>query len=100
VASDGRDLNTEILAAHAKSNYFLLIDLYTKAANLADNQDAECFFLTLAYVFALELGHPHQFKLQARPKGLWSRIKIKVYRIRDWGAKAPQSRSSIFSLRY
>lgn len=68
MASDGRDLNTEILAAHAKSNYFLLIDLYTKAANSADNQDAECFFLTFAYVFALELGHPHQFKLQARLK--------------------------------
>ena len=68
MASYGEDLNTEILAAHARNNYFLLIELYTKGADSADNHDAECFFLTFAHVFALELGHPNQFKLRARLK--------------------------------
>tara|TARA_B100000780_G_scaffold102489_1_gene71663 strand:- start:747 stop:968 length:222 start_codon:yes stop_codon:yes gene_type:complete len=68
VASYVEDLNTKILAAHANNNYFLLIDLYSKAANTADDQDAECFFLTCAHIVALELGHPNQFRLQARLK--------------------------------
>ena len=60
------DLNNSILAAHAHKDYLGLIALYTQAADLAGSHDAECFFLTYAYVFALELGHANQSVLQTR----------------------------------
>jgi hypothetical protein len=66
VASTRTDLNNSILAAHAEEDYLGLIGLYSQAAGLAESQDAECFFLTYAYVFALELGHDNQGALQTR----------------------------------
>ena len=51
------DLNDRLLAAHAADDRSALVALYTQAADGADDLDAACFYLTHAYVFALELGH-------------------------------------------
>ena len=51
-------LDQRILAAHANGDQCALVDLYTEAAAQADTVDTRCFFLTYAYVYALELGHP------------------------------------------
>lgn len=52
------ELNQQILDAHAKNDKHALATLYHAAANsFGDNNiDEACFFLTQAYVFALELG--------------------------------------------
>jgi hypothetical protein len=34
--------------------------------DLAEDVDTECFFLTYAHIFALELNHPSQANLRAR----------------------------------
>lgn len=52
------DLDTRLLAAHDRDDKPALVALYSRAADRANDVDAECFFLTHAYVFALELGHP------------------------------------------
>ena len=52
-------LDKQILQAHAQGNGFSLAELYLQAANERENEgdvDATCFFLTQAYVFALECG--------------------------------------------
>ncbi len=48
------DLNDKILAAHAEEDQKALIGLYAQAADNAPDVDTKCFFLTHAYVFALE----------------------------------------------
>ncbi|MEJ6404977.1 hypothetical protein [Yoonia sp. 2307UL14-13] len=53
------DLNTAILCAHDLRDPARLIGLYTNAADRHEHTgdiDAACFFLTQAYVFALEAG--------------------------------------------
>ncbi|SEW29364.1 hypothetical protein SAMN04488515_2079 [Cognatiyoonia koreensis] len=59
-------LNDALLAAHANGDGAELVRLYTQAADQADGVDAECFFLTHAYVFALELGLPEAGILNMR----------------------------------
>ena len=52
-------LDQKILLAHARGDGNRLAGLYLQAANekqLLGNIDATCFFLTQAYVFALEAG--------------------------------------------
>lgn len=66
VAKGAYHLNADILAAHARQDHALLIDFYTQAADVAEDQDVECFFLTYAHIFSLELGYPCQIPLQAR----------------------------------
>lgn len=51
------DIDTRLLAAHAADDRTALVDLYAQAADGAETLDAACFYLTHAYVFALELGH-------------------------------------------
>lgn len=51
------DLNQKILNAHDADARKDLVDLYKQAANQADTTDAECFFLTQAYIFGLETRH-------------------------------------------
>ncbi len=51
------DLNAALLAAHRADDRAALITLYAQAADAADTADAAAFFLTQAYVFALEAGH-------------------------------------------
>ncbi len=62
------DLHTQILRAHDTGDQTALITLYTLAADQSEDVDAECFFLTYAYIFALELGHSATDELAARLK--------------------------------
>lgn len=52
------DLHARLLAAHAAGDQHALVGLYTLAAGEALSIDAACFFLTQAYIYGLELGHP------------------------------------------
>ena len=52
------DLDTRLLAAHAAGDQRALVTLYTEAADQSNDIDAACFYLTHAYIFALELGDP------------------------------------------
>lgn len=61
-------LDEQLLAAHASGDHRALVGLYAQAADAANSIDASCFFLTHAYVYALEQNHPDQAKLHARLK--------------------------------
>ena len=52
------DLQDRLLAAHASDDRAALVQLYAEAADRAADIDSACFFLTQAYVFALERGDP------------------------------------------
>jgi hypothetical protein len=60
------DLQTRLLAAHAAGDITAFVGLYTEAANAARTEDEAGFFLTQAYVFALEMGHVDAPALRAR----------------------------------
>lgn len=60
------DLDAQMLAAHAAHDQSALIRLYTQAADQANSLDAACFYLTHAYIFALEAGAPVAHELHAR----------------------------------
>lgn len=62
------ELDAALIAAHEKGDGPALVRLYTEAADQANDVDAECFFLTHAYVFALEAGAPEAVDLHARLK--------------------------------
>jgi hypothetical protein len=51
-------LQDRLLAAHARDDRAALVTLYTEAADAAPDTDAACFYLTHAFIFALELGDP------------------------------------------
>jgi len=61
-------LHTQILAAHNTDDRPALVRLYTQAADEANCIDAACFFLTHAFVFALEAGAAEAALLHARLK--------------------------------
>ena len=66
------DLDSALLDAHAQNDGPVLAYLYTKAADMAEengNIDGCCFFLTQAYVFALQAGVPEADDLHARLLG-------------------------------
>ncbi len=63
-----RELDDQLLAAHARNDRAALVGLYTQAADCAGDPDATCFYLTHAYVFALELGDARAPALHARLK--------------------------------
>lgn len=52
------NLNDLLLAAHAAGDHAALVDLYEEAALTVNDEDAKGFFLTHAYIFALEQNHP------------------------------------------
>ena len=62
------DPDATLLAAHAENDLAALITLYTQAADAAEAEDidATCFFLTHAFIFALDLGDPRAAALNAR----------------------------------
>lgn len=60
------DLNTQLINAHACGDSSALVTLYASAADQAATVDAACFFLTHAYIFALDLGHADITRLHAR----------------------------------
>ena len=62
------DLNAEMIAAHEARDQAALIRLYTLAADQANDPTACGFYLTHAYVFALEAGAPEATALHARLK--------------------------------
>ncbi|MCV3271043.1 hypothetical protein [Roseobacter sinensis] len=53
------DLDARLRAAHEAGDGAALVTLYREAAEQAPDDDARAFYLTHAYVFALELGSPH-----------------------------------------
>ena len=61
-------LDAQMIAAHKAADQTALIRLYTQAADQAADLTAACFFLTHAYVFALEAGAPEAPALHARLK--------------------------------
>ncbi len=50
------DLDAQLLAAHEVGDVAALVGLYEQAARNAQDEDARGFYLTHAYVFALEAG--------------------------------------------
>ncbi|MCK0094243.1 hypothetical protein MWU60_01565 [Yoonia sp. F2084L] len=61
-------LQDRLLDAHARNDRAALVGLYTEAADATRDVDAACFFLTHAYIFALELGDPAEQPLYRRLK--------------------------------
>ncbi|SIT79871.1 hypothetical protein SAMN05421665_1018 [Yoonia rosea] len=65
-------LQDRLLAAHARDDRAALVGLYTEAADAAPDLNAACFYLTHAYIYALEKGDPaaeqlyHRLKAQGR----------------------------------
>ena len=59
------DLNARLLAAHAAGDTAALVTLYRAAAHHTQDANAAGFFLTQAYVYALEIGHPAAADLRA-----------------------------------
>jgi hypothetical protein len=62
------DLDTRMIRAHAAGDRRALIRLYAEAADRVNDLDASCFYLTHAYVFALEAGAVEAAPLHARLK--------------------------------
>lgn len=63
---DLNELDTHLLQAHSDHDVPALIRLYALAADQADQRqdhDAACFYLTHAFVFALEDGAPEADEL-------------------------------------
>ena len=59
-------LETRLLEAHALDDRTALVILYAEAADTANNPTASSFYLTHAYVYALETAHPLADQLRAR----------------------------------
>ncbi len=59
-------LDGALLDAHARGDRPALVTLYAEAAELADDTRAAAFYLTQAYVFALESGDGRAGALRAR----------------------------------
>lgn len=69
--NDPENLNANMLHAHEQNDCTRLLALYTQAANqqeAAGETDAACFYLTHAYVFALESGDAQVTELHQRLK--------------------------------
>ena len=60
------NLDDDLLAAHAARDKARLVALYSEAADGANDVDAACFYLTHAYVFALEARLPEAGALNRR----------------------------------
>lgn len=62
-------LDARLLKAHAERDQRSLVQLYTQAADDKEKQgdiDATCFFLTQAFIFALESGDANAADLNQR----------------------------------
>ena len=59
-------LDARLLAAHASGDLLALTALYSEAAEQAKTDVAERFFLTQAYVYALESCAPEALSLRNR----------------------------------
>ena len=63
-------LDTRLLEAHARDDKPALVALYTEAAECAAAIEAKAFYLTHAYVFALDIGATEATSLQRQLKEL------------------------------
>ncbi|WP_298850060.1 hypothetical protein [uncultured Ruegeria sp.] len=66
---DLQELDKRLLQAHADHDVPTLIRLYHEAASQAEQRkdhDAACFYLTHAFVFALEYGAPEADELNRK----------------------------------
>ena len=63
-------LDRQLLAAHAQDNTTALIGLYTEAGEQAPEEVASAFFLTHAFIFALEAGDARAADLHTRLKAM------------------------------
>jgi hypothetical protein len=59
-------LDAKLIAAHEAGDAVLLADFYRQAAEAAASEEAAGFYLTHAYVFALEGGLPEAPALRQR----------------------------------
>lgn len=59
-------LDAALLAAHAADDRAALVALYTQAAASAGTETAAAFYLTHAWIFALDAGDPAAATLHAR----------------------------------
>lgn len=59
-------LDAALIAAHARGDHRALVGLYERAADAHPGSEAGWFYLTHAYVFALETGHEAAARLRAR----------------------------------
>ncbi|MEZ5714192.1 MAG: hypothetical protein R3D85_02835 [Paracoccaceae bacterium] len=64
------DLDARLLAAHGRDDRRALIALYEEAADTATSEVATGFYLTHAFVFALEAGDPRADALKARLRAM------------------------------
>ena len=67
--SEAQALDARLLAAHAAGDKGLIAVSYTQAADVAEaagDVDQACFFLTQAWIFALEAGMPQARVLKKR----------------------------------
>ena len=60
------ELDTALLAAHARGDGTEISGLYARAADQTPDPAAQAFFLTHAYIFALESGSPTAPTLRSR----------------------------------
>ena len=64
-------LDDRLIAAHEACDWPALVELYMQAARSSDSagdQDAACFYLTHAYVFALQIDDARADELHAELK--------------------------------
>ena len=63
------ELDEQLLSAHARDDKESLVSLYKRAAGAAESRhdpEAARFYLTHAYVFALDTGSPEHLDLKER----------------------------------
>ena len=64
------DLDARLIAAHETGDAAELVALYSEAADAAADEVGQAFYLTHAYVFALEAGMSEAAELHARLKAM------------------------------
>ncbi len=63
---DGAGLDARLLDAHARREGRALVALYAEAAGAAPDPDAAAFYLTHAWIWALDTGSPEAEALRRR----------------------------------
>lgn len=71
-----QSLDDVLLDAHRRDDKRALIGLYNQAADAANTEDAAGFFLTHAYVFALECGDDRARDLRDRLVAMGREVKV------------------------
>lgn len=61
-----KSLDARLLEAHARNDKSALVALYRDAAEAAPSDEARYFYMTHAYIFALETGDPAAVALREK----------------------------------